>query len=198
MRNLPVVPMSREVPARDPSPNKDTRPSRHERMLRLRLRLPIRGAASAARGRAEPSQSWPVRRPATGMVCALGCWGGDFMSGAVELIDTCRRTGRRILVDSGGVRPRRGRDLKGRCLTFAEREEIALRRVQGQSLRKIGTAVGKSASTISRELRRNNVVGVGYRATSAHALAYERADRHERATHGLLAPDHCHHPDRGG
>ena len=52
-----------------------------------------------------------------------------------------------------------------------------MRRVQGQSLRKIGTAVGKSASTISRELRRNNVVGVGYRATSAHALAYERASR---------------------
>ena len=102
---------------------------------------------------------------------------GDFISEAVELIDTSRRTGRRILVDSGGVRPRRGRDLKGRCLTFAEREEIALRRVQGQSLRKIGTAVGKSASTISRELRRNNVVGVGYRATSAHALAYERASR---------------------
>ena len=54
---------------------------------------------------------------------------GDFISEAVELIDTSRRTGRRILIDSGGVRPRRGRDLKGRCLTFAEREEIALRRV---------------------------------------------------------------------
>ena len=49
---------------------------------------------------------------------------GDFISEAVELIDTSRRTGRRILVDSGGVRPYRGRDLKGRCLTFAEREEM--------------------------------------------------------------------------
>jgi transposase, IS30 family len=31
-------------------------------------------------------------------------------------------------VACGGVRPRRGRSLKGRCLSFAEREEIALGR----------------------------------------------------------------------
>jgi len=30
----------------------------------------------------------------------------------------------------GGVRPRRGRNVKGRCLSFAEREEIALGRAQ--------------------------------------------------------------------
>lgn len=102
---------------------------------------------------------------------------GDFISEAVLPIDTSRRTGRRVLVDAGGVRPRRGRDLKGRCLTFADREEIAMRRVQGQSLRQIGAAVGRSASTISRELRRNHVPGSGYRATSAHALAYKRASR---------------------
>jgi IS30 family transposase len=102
---------------------------------------------------------------------------GGFISEAVELIDTSRRTGRRILVDAGGVRPRRGRALKGRCLTFEQREEIAIRRAQGQSLRQIGGAIGRSPSTVSRELRRNAVVGVGYRATSAHALAFERASR---------------------
>ncbi|WP_202614172.1 IS30 family transposase [Marisediminicola antarctica] len=102
---------------------------------------------------------------------------GGFISEAVELIDTSRRTGRRILVDAGGVRPRRGRALKGRCLTFGQREEIAIRRAQGQSLRQIGAAIGRSPSTVSRELRRNAVVGVGYRATSAHALAFERASR---------------------
>jgi len=108
-------------------------------------------------------------------------WGrmrsGGFISEAVELIDTSRRTGRRILVDAGGVRPRRGRDLKGRCLTFAQREEIAIRHAQGQSLRQIAAVISRSPSTISRELRRNTVVGVGYRATSAHALAFERASR---------------------
>jgi len=102
---------------------------------------------------------------------------GDFISEAVEPIKTSRRTGRRILSDAGGVRPRRGRDLKGRCLSFAEREEIALRRIQGQTLREIGVAVGRSASTISRELRRNHVAGIGYRATNAHALAFDRAAR---------------------
>ena len=104
---------------------------------------------------------------------------GDFISEAVALIETSRRTGRRILTDAGGIRPRRGRDLKGRCLTFAEREDIAVRRAMGQSLRQIGVAVGRSASTISRELRRNNVSGAGYRATTAtaHALAFERASR---------------------
>ena len=102
---------------------------------------------------------------------------GDFISEAVEPIKTSRRTGRRILSDAGGVRPRRGRDLKGRCLSFAEREEIALRRIQGQTLREIGVAVGRSASIISRELRRNHVAGIGYRATNAHALAFDRAAR---------------------
>jgi len=51
---------------------------------------------------------------------------GGFISDAVAVIDTSRRTGRRVLVEAGGVRPRRGRGLKGRCLTFTEREEIAL------------------------------------------------------------------------
>ena len=37
----------------------------------------------------------------------------------------------------GGVRPRRGRDLKGRCLTLAQREEIALGRARGDSIRAI-------------------------------------------------------------
>ena len=108
-------------------------------------------------------------------------WGrmrsGGFISEAVELIDTSRRTGRRILVDAGGVRPRRGRDLKGRCLTFAQREEIAIRRAQGQSLRQIAAVIGRSPSTICRELRRNTVALIGYRATSAHAVAFERASR---------------------
>ncbi|GGK85704.1 hypothetical protein GCM10007382_02080 [Salinibacterium xinjiangense] len=84
---------------------------------------------------------------------------GDVISEAVALIETSRRTGRRILTNAGGVRPRRGRDLKSRCLTFAEREDIAVRRAMGQPLRQIGVAVGRWASTISRELRRNNLPG---------------------------------------
>jgi transposase InsO family protein len=62
-----------------------------------------------------------------------GMQAGDFITDAVVPIDTSRRTGRRVLAEAGGVRPRRGRDLKGRCLTFAQREEIAVLRAQGHS-----------------------------------------------------------------
>lgn len=102
---------------------------------------------------------------------------GDFITGAVEPLNTSRRTGKRILIDAGGVRPRRGRDLTGRCLTFAEREEIAVLRAEGKSLRQIAAVIGRSASTVSRELSRNTVRGSSYRATTAHTLAYGRASR---------------------
>ena len=103
---------------------------------------------------------------------------GGFITDAVAVIDTSRRTGRRVLVEAGGVRPRRGRGLKGRCLSFAEREEIGLSRAAGLSVRAIATELGRSPSTISRELRRNvHVGGGGYRASSAHAMAYHRASR---------------------
>ncbi|MCY7289415.1 MAG: IS30 family transposase [Cryobacterium sp.] len=102
---------------------------------------------------------------------------GEFITGAAAEADTYRRKGRAWLVAAGGVRPRRGRDLKGRCLSFAEREEIALGRAAGQSLRVIATGLDRSPSTISRELRRNVDPRGGYRATTAHASAYDRASR---------------------
>jgi len=81
------------------------------------------------------------------------------------------------LRQAGGVRPRRGRDLQGRYLSFAEREEIALGRAAGESMRTIAARLGRSPSTISRELARNVDPGGRYRASSAHVLAYERASR---------------------
>ena len=76
------------------------------------------------------------------------------------------------------VRPRRGRDLKGRCLSFSEREEIALAHARGETMRVIARRLGRAPSTISRELKRNADRHDGsYRATTAHALAYERASR---------------------
>jgi hypothetical protein len=115
------------------------------------------------------------------LICCRWFWArmqaGDFITGAVEPLGTSRRTGKRILMDAGGVRPRRGRELKGRCLTFAEREEIAVLRAEGKSLRQIAAVIRRAPSTISRELSRNTVRGLSYRATAAHTLAYKRASR---------------------
>ena len=103
---------------------------------------------------------------------------GEFITDAAAEVGTYRKKGTRWVAAAGGVRPRRGRDLKGRCLAFSEREEIALARARGESMRCIARRLGRSPSTVSRELRRNaDRRGGGYRATTAHALAHDRASR---------------------
>jgi len=57
---------------------------------------------------------------------------GEFITGAAEGVGTYRKNGARWMVAEGGVRPRRGRDLVGRYLSFSEREEIALARAAGE------------------------------------------------------------------
>jgi transposase, IS30 family len=102
---------------------------------------------------------------------------GEFITDAAEAVGTYRKQGARWVIASGGVRPRRGRNLQGRYLCFAEREEIALARAAGESMRSIAARLGRSPSTISRELGRNAEAPGRYRATSAHAAAWERAAR---------------------
>jgi IS30 family transposase len=106
---------------------------------------------------------------------------GEFITDAASEAGTYRQKGRGWLRESGGVRPRRGRDLLGRCLTFTEREEIAIAHARGQGIRQIANSLGRSPSTISRELQRNIEGTKSYRATTAHALAYQRASRPKRA-----------------
>jgi len=89
-------------------------------------------------------------------------------------------TVRRELRSSGGVRPRRGRSLTGRSLSFEERELISLWRGK-ESVREIARRLGRSPSTISRELRRNADKVFFYRATTAHARAHARAARPKTA-----------------
>lgn len=58
----------------------------------------------------------------------------------------------------------------GPYLTFPEREEIVLLRAQGAGVRQIARALGRSPSTVSRELRRNAATRAGkldYRASVA-------------------------------
>jgi IS30 family transposase len=71
-----------------------------------------------------------------------------------------------------------------RYLSFAEREEIALLRVQGHSMQEIARRLGRAASTISRELRRNAATrsgGLEYRATTAQWHAERAARRPKQA-----------------
>jgi IS30 family transposase len=70
--------------------------------------------------------------------------------------------------------------LTTRYLTFADREEIALECARGTSLRAIARKLGRSPSTISREIRRNSATRSGdfdYRATTAQWHADRAARR---------------------
>jgi IS30 family transposase len=106
---------------------------------------------------------------------------GEFITDAAAEAGTYRKKGARWLAAEGGVRPRRGRDLQGRYLSFGEREEVALGRAGGESVRSIAARLGRSPSTVSRELRRNVEGQRRYRATTAHAWAYGRASRPKAA-----------------
>ena len=68
----------------------------------------------------------------------------------------------------------------GRYLSFAEREEIAVLRARGCGVREIARVLGRSPSTISRELRRNAATrggGLEYRASTAQWHADRRGRR---------------------
>ncbi|MFD4676292.1 IS30 family transposase, partial [Lentzea sp. NPDC058450] len=71
------------------------------------------------------------------------------------------------------------RPVTGRYLSFEEREEIALGRAAGLSMREIGRRLGRPASTISREITRNSRTARPrrYLAGGAQAKADQRARR---------------------
>lgn len=76
---------------------------------------------------------------------------GEFITDAAEGVGRYRKKGARWIVATAGMRLRRGRNLKGRCLSLAEREEMALGFASGESVRMIADRIGRSASTVSRD-----------------------------------------------
>jgi IS30 family transposase len=87
----------------------------------------------------------------------------------------------------------------GRYLSFAEREEIALLRAGGGGVREIARLLGRSPSTISRELRRNAATrggGLEYRATTAQWHADVRARRPKPAKLAVNDVLRCYVRDR--
>ena len=64
--------------------------------------------------------------------------------------------------------------LSGRYLAFAEREEIALLRVQFYGVRQISKALDRASSTISRELRRTAATSGGNARQQLGILCHDR------------------------
>jgi len=88
--------------------------------------------------------------------------------------------GTRWFRESGGMASSTLAPLSGRYLSFVEREEISLLHARGCGVREIARRIGRSPSTISRELRRNAATRGGsleYRATTAQWHADRRARR---------------------
>jgi IS30 family transposase len=80
--------------------------------------------------------------------------------------------------EAGGVKGNAPRAGRGRYLSVAEREEIAVGLAQGLPLREVARRLGRAPSTVSREVARNSTRGrCRYRAVAAQVRAEERARR---------------------
>ncbi len=120
----------------------------------------------------------------------VGIAAGQSSENAAVACGTSPAVGVRWFRQAGGMAPIQLSPLSGRYLSFAEREEIALLRVQGLGVRAVARRLGRSPSTISRELRRNAATRGGqlkYRASTAQWKA-ERAARRPKTA--KLAEDY--------
>lgn len=100
---------------------------------------------------------------------------GESLHQIARLFDRHHSSVRGILAESGGIRPTpRRRSL--RSLSLAEREDVSRALVAGHWIRSIATTLGRAASTISREIRRNGGTE-HYHASHADQAAWDRAHR---------------------
>src|SRR5258705_13047876 len=125
--------------------------------LKLEVAMSIRGRRSARSGRA-PLPS-PGRPQVAGRDGQSRFWRGiaaglSSEDAALEA-GISQPVGTRLFRKAGGMSPAlfrfSAKPLSRRYLALAEREEIALLKRQGHSMREIGRRLGRAASTISRE-----------------------------------------------
>lgn len=113
---------------------------------------------------------------------------GHSISAISRALERRNKTGvQRIVALHGGIAPP-PRHRAASALKIEEREEISRGIAAGRSIRSIAGVLGRSASTICREIERNGGLRA-YRATRADKLAWERALRPKRcrlACHGQL------------
>jgi len=107
------------------------------------LRPAMRSPGSPAPSRAVQRQFW--RFIATGITSAEAA----LRVGVSVLVGT------RWFRHAGGMPPLSLVEPSGRCLSFEEREGIALLRAQQMGVHQIARRIGRDPGTVSRELRRN-------------------------------------------
>jgi IS30 family transposase len=97
--------------------------------------------------------------------------------GAARIAGVSADRGFRWFGECGGVSPVDLVEPSGRFLSLTEREEIACALAGKQSMRAVARRLGRSPSTISREVGRNRPPGRPYRAVAAQVAAEQRARR---------------------
>jgi len=100
---------------------------------------------------------------------------GDSLHDIARLFDRGHSSIARILSETGGIRPRE-RKRSPVALTLSEREVITRGLARQLSMRAIALQLGRCASTVSREIKRNGGVAC-YRAGVAEEAAWRRALR---------------------
>jgi IS30 family transposase len=100
---------------------------------------------------------------------------GESLQQIAQLFDRNHSSIQLILARTGGIRPAPRRRSR-LALTLAEREEISRAVVAGHSMRSIAAQLGRAASTISREIKRNGGQEC-YRANQADESAWDRGRR---------------------
>jgi transposase len=90
--------------------------------------------------------------------------GGSTLTGASETVGVSRATGRKWRQATGGRIPRKRPEPSGRYLSLEERLQIADLHLGGAGVRAIAVEIGRTPSTVSRELRRNGSAPSAWRA----------------------------------
>jgi transposase len=101
---------------------------------------------------------------------------GATLREAAQAAGVSRTAGHYWLKESDGVRPRPKTPRPPLRLSLAEREEISRGLARGEAHTLIAARLGRSVSTVSREIQRNTMPA-GYRAHRADRMARTRTRR---------------------
>jgi DNA-binding CsgD family transcriptional regulator len=102
---------------------------------------------------------------------------------AAHVVGASQAVGSSWFRHSGGMSPFDLDAFSGRYLSFREREEIALMKARGAGVREIAHTIGRSPSTVSREVRRNVAtraasLGIGRLLRNGRPNSWHAARRH--------------------